>query len=235
MPNQTPRTNLLLPTIILFFAAVRVNAQYKTDYQAWQKLEVEAKVARAYGISVNIETRFTDNCSDYTYHFIDFGNYIRIFDKLKLSFDILYVDKKVNKADEIHSIRWQYNLSATYRNRFGRFLFYDRVLNEAQYVDYKPAKNGEVMQDRYLRDKATLRYKLTKRFYPYIEDEIYYRFDRQKHNPPGFNRNRFYAGCLFYVDKLDRFDLFYMREHNFNVTPLTNNNIFGIGFSRSLF
>ena len=213
-----------------------VYAQFKNDFQFWQKLEVEAKIARGYGISINTETRFTDNSSDFTYYFVDFGNYIRVFDKLKFSFDILYVDKKVNKADEIHSIRWQYNISAIYRNRFGRILFYDRVLNEAQYVDYQPAKDGEVMQDRYLRNKVTFRYKVTKNFYPYIEDEIYYRLDTQsKKNPSGFNRNRFYVGFLYYIDKVDKIDLFFLQEHNFHVLPLTNNNVLGIGFSRSLF
>ena len=227
---------IVLSVLIVFQINASIYGQYKNDYQFWQKIEFDGKITRCYGISLGGETRLTDNCSAMNYYFVDFGNYIRIFENLKLSFDLLYVDKKVNKPDRIHSIRYQYNLYVTYRNKFGRFLFYDRVLNEAQYVDYKPAKNGEVMQDRYLRNKVTLRYKINSRFYPYFEDEIYYRFDRQStKNPPGFNRNRFYAGCLYYIDKIDRFDFFLMQEHNFNVIPLTNNLVAGIGFSRSLF
>jgi hypothetical protein len=210
------------------------SGQYSKDLQFWQKADAEARVTGAYGISLGFESRLTKNASDFSYYFIDLGNYLRIFENLKASFDILYVNKEVHSTE--HSERWQYNISTTYRNQAGRFRFYDRLLNEAQYVDYSKTARGKVLQDFYLRDKIIVRYKISGTFYPYVEDEIYYRLDHQSYrNPSGFNRNRIYTGLLIYIDKADRIDLFYLFEHNFNVIPLTDNYVVGVGFSRSLF
>lgn len=203
------------------------------DAQIWQKADIEFNITPTYSVSAGNEFRFTDNCSQFSYYYYTLGNSFRLFKKFKLSADYLFVGKE--KKTEQFSHRNQFNIYLTYREKIHHVILYDRVLCEGQFVDYNTSELGHHLQDRYIRDKLTLRYKINKHYYPYIEDEIYYKLDRNKDENEGFNRNRFYTGLLYEMKHQFKLDAFFLYEKNFNVTPLYSSFVYGIGISRSFF
>jgi hypothetical protein len=227
--NDDYRIALLL--VILLFPAC-LFSQTTKDFQFWQKADVELNLTKIYDIGIGVESRLTNNASDLSYYYLDFSNIFQLSKKVRFALDFLYVNKDI--GDYI-SHRYQYNAAITFKEKIHKFVIYDRLLNEGQYVD--PGKGTETnMSDQYLRDKLTLRYKVKKWVYPYLEDEIYYLLVAQsKHRPSGFNRNRFYAGTQFYLNSTNKIDLFYMNEQNFNAKKPTINNVCGIGYSHSFF
>jgi len=219
--------------IAILFLPECIYSQTVKDFQFWQKADVELNLTKVYDIGIGVETRLTNNASDLNYYYLDFSNIFRLSKKFRFALDFLYVNKDL--GDYI-SHRYQYNAAITYRDKISRFVFYDRLLNEGQYVDPGKYGNDTKMSDQYLRDKLTVRYKVKKWVYPYLEDEIYYLLVAQsKHRPAGFNRNRFYVGALFYLNSTNKIDLFYMNEQNFNAKTPAVNNVCGIGFSHSFF
>ena len=225
-------SRMIVMTVILLLP-VSLFSQTIKDFQFWQKADVELNLTKIYDIGIGVESRLTNNASDLSYYYLDLSNIFRLSKKFRFALDFLYVNKDV--GDYI-SQRYQYNAAITYRDKIHRFVFYDRLLNEGQYVDPGKYGNDTKMTDQYLRDKLTVRYKVKKWVYPYLEDEIYYLLVAQsKHRPAGFNRNRFYAGTLFYLNSTNKIDVFYMNEQNFNAKTPVVNNVCGIGFSHSFF
>ena len=209
-------------------------AQTERDAQLWQKGELEFDISRRYSFSLQDEARLTDNMQHLSYYYFDFGNVIKFGKSLRLGLDYVLVEKE--KKDGFYSTRNQYNVYLSMRHKYHRYLFYNRILTEGQWVDYNTSENGHELQDKFLRDKVTLRYKLKKYLYPYVEDELYYRLQRNGNkNPEGFDRNRFYVGLLYNLTDNFKLDFFSMYENNFNCVPHAQNFVYGVGFSRTLF
>ena len=227
------RLSRMIVLMVISLLPISLFSQAINDFQFWQKADVELNLSKIYDIGIGVESRLTNNASDLSYYYLDFSNIFQVTKKIRFALDFLYVNK--DEVDYI-SHRYQYNAAITYKEKMHHFVFYDRLLNEGQYVD--PGKDGNEtkMTDQYLRDKLTARYKVKKWVYPYLEDEIYYLLVAQsKHRPAGFNRNRFYAGTQFLLNSTNKIDLFYMNERNFNAKNPTINNVCGIGYSHSFF
>jgi hypothetical protein len=223
----------MIVLMVILILPLGLFSQTIKDFQFWQKADVEMNLTKIYDIGMGVESRLTNNASDLSYYYFDFSNIFQLSKKVRFALDFLYVNKDL--VDYI-SHRYQYNAAITYKEKLHKFVIYDRLLNEGQYVDPGKYGNETKMTDQYLRDKLTVRYKVKKWIYPYLEDEIYYLLVAQsKHRPAGFNRNRFYAGTLFYLNSTNKIDVFYMNEQNFNAKTAVVNNVCGIGFSHSFF
>lgn len=150
---------------------------------------------------------------------------------MKLVFDYILVEYR--QPEGYFSTRHQYNISWYCRYKIDRITLVNRILQEAQYKDYFSSDKGKHLQDFYIRDKVTLRYKHNKQITSYIADEVYYRMDYGYFK--GFNRNRLYAGILWSITKTNQLELFYLIENNYNVSRPSNNYIIGIGYNMNLF
>jgi len=121
-------------------------------------------------IHLQHQTRFIDNASEYGYSYFDAGGLFRITKNLRYTFNYIFADKR--RIDQSFSYRHQLEGYFTYRKRFGKFVFFDRLLNDMQFKDYYSDAQGKRLRDFYIRNKVTLRYKLPYGITPYIEKKL---------------------------------------------------------------
>ncbi len=205
----------------------------KNDFQFWQLAETEVEMNKYLLGHFTWQSRFTDNAGTFSYYYLDGGITFHLDKNLRFSADYILVEKK--RTDETFSTRHQYNLFLTYRKKAGRFIFFDRVLNEGQFQDYYSSLEGKYLKDFYLRNKFTCRYKLEKKILPFLADEVYYRLDGGDPSYHTFTRNRFYAGCIYNINSIDQLELFYLMETNFGAPLPQNNYVVGVSFSHNFF
>jgi hypothetical protein len=213
---------------------MKVSGQSKTysDFQFWQRFQIQHSLSPSFSAAITAETRFTENVSQFNYYYLDASLIYKYSSAHRLTLDYVFVQKQ----NDVHfSSRNQYNISYQYRVKFHKYYLFARTLQEAQLKDYFTSNIGKHWRDFFLREKITLRYKLTKRWYPYIADEIYYRFDNVYHEFKGISRNRLYVGIDRRYKKSDYvFGTFFMLENNFNQVPFNNNYVVGMEISREL-
>lgn len=225
-------TKIYILISFLFSAAMSFSQTPFRDFQTWQNFEIEYEINKRWLTNFQLQTRFNENSTQFSYYYIDGGLMYRITKNLRFNVDYIFVQKK--RLDESFSTRHQYNIYLNYRRKKGKFTFFDRLLTEGQFTDYNTRRNGKQLGDIYLRNKASLRYKFIPKWSIYLSDEIYYRFDG-KYYETGFNRNRLSAGLLYKLTDLWLLETYYTFENNFAARRPNQNFILGFGLTRTFY
>ncbi len=225
-------SRVLLSAIFLLFVKEILAQDVFRDFQVWQNFEIEYNLDKRWLGNLQVQTRLSENSTRFAYYYIDLGGMYKVTKNFRVNLDYIFVQKK--RLEGTYSSRHQYNFYLNFRKKVRRFTFYDRILTEGQLVDFQKSYDGDHFQDFYLRNKASMRYMLTKRISPYISDEIYYKFDGKIYER-GFDRNRVAVGFLYKLTQFWLLEGFYMFETNFNVKVPYQNFVVGVGLSRSFY
>lgn len=217
---------------ILFLTASGGAQQIPKDFQFWQNIEVEYNLNRRWLGSWQIQTRFNENSSRFSYYYSDAGIMYRVTKNLRLNADYIFIQKK--RINETFSTRHQYNVFLNYRFKTGKFTLFDRVLTEGQFTDPRTSKNGFHLGDIYLRNKTSIRYKVIKGLSVYLSGEIYYRVDGRDFENK-FNRYRLSTGLLQKLNENWLLEAYYLFENNIKSKIPNQNYIFALGISRSFY
>jgi hypothetical protein len=202
------------------------------DFQIWLNLETETPLNKRWMIHLQHQTRFINNATEYGYSYFDAGGLFRISKNLRYTFNYIFADKK--RTDPSFSYRHQFEGYFTYRKKIGKFVFFDRLLNDMQFKDYYSDAQGPRLRDFYIRNKVTVRYKLPYKLTPYIAEETYFKFDGPYYER-GFNRTRIFYGLLYNITDLWLAEISYTMEFNHDAKIPTNNYFLSFGVVRTFF
>ncbi len=205
------------------------------DFQIWGNIEVEAPINKRWMIHLQHQSRFINNASQYGYSYFDAGGLYRIGKNLRFTFNYIFANKK--RIDVSYSYRHQFEGYFTYRKKFGKFVFFDRLLSDMQFKDFNSDAQGQRLRDFYLRNKVTLRYKLPHKLTPYIAEETYYKFDGiyYERGFHGINRIRIIYGLLYNLSENWLAEVSYTMEFNHDAKIPTNNYMLSFGLVRTFF
>ncbi len=221
---------------LLFLNSLHVFAQEpEKDFQIWGNFEVESPLNKRWMLHLQHQTRFINNATQYGYSYFDVGALYRIGKNLRFTFNYIYADKK--RTDISYSYRHQFEGYFTYRKKFGKFTFFDRLLSDMQFKDYNADAQGNRLRDFYVRNKVTLRYKLPYKLTPYVAAEVYYKFDGiyYERGYYGINRVRLFYGLLYNVSEHWLAEVSLTTEFNHDAPIPTNNYMLSFGLVRTFF
>jgi len=205
------------------------------DFQLWGNFEVETPINKRWMIHLQHQSRFINNATQYGYSYFDAGGLFRIGRNLRFTFNYIFADKK--RTDVSFSYRHQFEGYFTYRKKFGKFTFFDRLLSDMQFKDFNSDAQGNRLRDFYVRNKVTLRYKLPYKLTPYIAQETYYKMDGMYYERGyyGINRIRLFYGLLYNVTEHWLAEISYTMEFNHDAKIPTNNYMLSFGLVKTFF
>ena len=217
---------------LLFLSNNGFSQKAPEDFQLWFNVEIESPINKRSMVHLQHQTRFINNATEYGYSYFDLGGLVRITKNLRYTANYIFADKK--RTDPSFSYRHQFEGYFTYRKKFGKWVFFDRLLNDMQFKDFNSDAQGSQLRDFYARNKVTLRYKLPNKLIPYVAEETYFKFDGPYYER-GFNRTRLFFGLLYNVTDDWLAEISYTVELNHDAKIPTNNYFLSFGIARTFF
>ena len=213
---------------IVLLAPMGVIAQYN-DLGLWQNLTLEKKINQKWIAHISERVRFNNNISQLYYIDCDMGITYRLNKKIHFSLDYVYIDR-LSSTQQFGS-RHQYYFNIVAKKKWNNLSLSYRGMIQMEYRQFLSSENG-LVPDFIERNKFTLKYK-TPFFTPYLASEIYL----QLTGPYAmlFNRNRYFVGTFYQLNKVDELEFYFLYEHNYmNVNP-PQKYVIGIGFSHTFY
>lgn len=210
--------NKVLITILILLPFL-TSAQIVSDAKVWSGLSITKKIVD-FEFSFSEELRMDENASHIYKVFSEFGAQYKIIKGLYVA-----VNYRFNRDNDYETV----NYDIRHRIDFG--LTYKRKLNDFRFafrskIQTKNALSAE-NKPTFSRNKISIKYKLKNNLSSFISYEFYYQFNEEK----VINRNRFYLGSSYKINKHNAVKLFYMYENRFNVKTLKHNHIYGLSYS----
>ena len=222
----------LLFLFIFLLCEKNIFCQYD-DAQLWQNIYVERNITQKLLFRVNEEGRITENVTRPSYIYADMG--FEYKQSKHFHIQAAYVPIAKRQVNNYISWRHQFYIAFTLKKKIGRFVFYDRQMFQDQYNDINRTSDWNI-PSYYLRNKVTIKYNIKKKpFIPYVAEEYYFQYSNTQLNGKESDRMRFYLGCFYEKDLLNEFELYYLIEPHYNVTPAFTNWIIGVGYARKLY
>lgn len=202
------------------------------DAQFWENIYLEKNITQKWIIHVNEEGRMTENFSRPSYIYTDWGITYKV--NKHLHFTAAYVPILKRQTNDFMSLRHQFYVDFTLKKKIHHFVFYDRQMFQNQYNDILRSEGWNI-PNYYLRNKVTVKYNTKGSFIPYVAEEIYFQWNNNQSNGKETDRMRFYAGCFYEMNAINEFELYYLVEPHYHISPAFTNWIVGLGYARKLY
>jgi len=226
--------------LFCIYSVIGHSQNYTDDSQLWMYLKLEKKIHKKFDIHLKLQSRITDNISEFGRAYSDIGIGFKLNKNIKLIADYVFTEKKAKNGS--YKTRHTYYAALILKKDFRRFEFTYRNLFMCRYKDPFTRYDGYIAY-YYDRNKLTITYEATKRVSCYIAEEV----NMPLNNPQlkGLSRSRSYAGVDIIVKKHQKLELYFMhqlqlqqgdwfdQDISYISKPLNRYFVYGIGYSIS--
>lgn len=217
----------LITLFILLCLAYAAKAQ-QSDLALWNTLNLEWKTSKKGNLHLTNQYRFNENISRFDYTFYDIG-YDRRFKKW-LSGTAAYVLNVKNDIDEGVLYRHQFYMNASLEWSPGKWKFQNRNQVQTQIEDQNFG-GDQGFPDLFYRNKMVVRYKLSKKWYPYIAAELYFRINHPRAFEDYVYRTRAFAAVQYNISKRRSAEAYYMYQNQSTRTGPAIIHVIGVRFN----
>ena len=220
-----------LIVFILFLSPAR--AQYYDDAGMWNTFNVEKKFTSKFYVFLTEEFRLKENFSQINLFYTDVGAGYRPYNFLKAELAYRSVEKHLITG--FYSIRHRLMLDITLKKKYGNFELAYRHRLQAEVRNVYSSENGSV-PEWYSRNKLSVKYDLHKKYTPYTSCELRYQIDdvRNLESDDTWHRGRYVLGMEYELNKKSTLGLYYLIQHEWNVSIPENLYIIGLEYSLKL-
>lgn len=212
--------SIILLFVLLFAPGISKKKYPQEDRQAWFGVQVEYNISRTLNLGISEELRYYKDRTTLAQSLTDIGASCKFDDWFKAGLYFRYRNMLDEQEERIES----------YANFTFKFAFEGFDINNRIRLHVKFRENRESIN--YFRNKLTLGYNATDWLEPYISAEIFYRFMYDEGDR--LAQGRYYIGTKIKITGNHEFDLFLMREQEYNTDKAIHSNILGIEYSLSL-
>lgn len=189
------------------------------DRQAWLELKFEYDLTNKLSLELSEELRYYENYTRLSQFITDIGLEYGLTDFFTTG---LFYRYRINPDN--NEFRNEIYTNLSFKLLLGDFTLTDRTRIHIKFRNNESTINN-------LRNMLTLNFKINKYLRTYISTELFYRFFYEKGDR--LTQGRYYIGMKFRVDKNNLFDLFYMREQEYNINKAIHSNVLGFGYKFS--
>ena len=198
--------------LLVFF--LKKSFSQTTDFQTWNSATVEKSISKDWVAGIQEEIRFKDNSTRLRTSYTDIG----LKYQLSKSFDLSAAYRFIIKTDETSQ---RIYTDFSYEWEKGKWSVKPRVRLQHEFITNDVDEN-------YIRPQLTVRYKISKKWEPFIEEELFYHALYYKGSE--FDESRTSAGTRFKFNKDHSLKIFYLYEYQFNVNDPLYANVLGISY-----
>ena len=217
----------------LFLSSNPISSQVVYDAGLWENIYLEKKITSKWNVHLNHEGRVDQNMTRFYYAYADVGITYEFTKHVKVMGDYVFLEKLKNNND-YWSTRHQAYVALVLKQKIGSFAISDRTMFQVQYTDVYSSEHG-MLPDYKLRNKLTIKYNNNSRYTYYIASEMYYKVNsyNKVNLPQGrqIDRMRYFAGVFYELNKMNKIELYYLFENNFNINKPVNKSVIGIGYA----
>ncbi len=198
--------------LVIFICASYVVSAQDNENEIWKGLEVELELTKDFAIEIEEEMRLRKSGEKIKNNLtsIGFKYELNDFVKLKMAYRYnLYTDKRQHELRP--TLYFDYDLD--------RFEFTYRLRYDKEYRVDKSDRD-------YLRNRLSIDYNLSGPVNPFVNSEVYYRFNWKKGDR--FMKYRLTAGAEIDLGGDSELELFYRYENDFNMDENDIERIFAI-------
>jgi hypothetical protein len=218
--------------IFFIFVFSFVHAQYD-DAGMWNTVNVEKRLKNNFSLLFTEEFRLKENFSQVNLFYTELGVGYRPYNFLKVELVYRFIEKKM--IDESYSFRHRLMLDITLKKKYGDWTFAYRHRLQAEVRNIYSSERGDV-PEWYSRNKIAVKYDLHKKITPYVSCELRYQISdpRNIESDQTWHRARYAAGLDYELNKKSTFGLYYLIQHEWNVSIPENLYIVGLEYSLTL-
>lgn len=224
--------------ILLFFLTELKAQKLPQDAWLWTTVSVDKQITRHWSAGVDEELRLFDNISRVNLFFTNAGITYRLNKNFKFSLVYRFINKNQSTKNENNyyfSKRHRLYLDISYKRKFlTNFSLTYRLRLQGQVRDYYSSDVGKYVES-YMRHKFDLAYSY-KKYSPYLAAEFRFQFTNPSFEQSDdlWDRQRFYAGCNYEINKRHSVGIYYMIQHDFNNKRAENDFTLGFQYALSL-
>ena len=193
---------------------------HKKMGQLWTSLQLKYKISKKFEFVVGEELRYYKYSSILDQSLSDIGMNYKISEMLKLGifYRFRYYSDEIDRRHEIYT-------NLTIKPNLGDF----EISNRSR-LHIKFRENQESINN--FRNLTKVGYKIFPWMKPFISTEIFYRFFDSEGDR--ITQGRYAIGFSFDLSDYGEFELFFMREQEYNNNKAIHSNIMGIGYTFNL-
>ena len=223
---------IIHPLSVFIFFIASASAQYD-DAGMWNTINVEKKLKNNFSVFITEEFRLKENFSQINLFYTNVGVGYRPYNFLKVEFIYRSTEKKL--ITDFYSIRHRLMLDITLKKKYGDFSLSYRHRLQAEVRNVNSSDNGRI-PERYSRNKFEVKYDMHKKYTPYASCELRYQIDdvRNIESDDTWHRARYVLGMEYELDKKNIFGIYYLIQHEWNVSVPENLYIIGLEYSLTL-
>jgi hypothetical protein len=185
-----------------------------TDFQTWYTIKAEKSLGKKWRASLEEELRLQDNSTRLRLNYLD----LDVTYRWTKRFDVTGAYRYILKPDEtVQRVYADFNYSLP----VDEWTLKGRVRVQHEFVQNTADKN-------YLRPQLTVEYRISKKWEPFIEEELFYRlFD---YRGDQFDESRTSAGTRYKFNKHHIVKAYYLFAKEFNVNSALTSHVLGIAY-----
>ena len=217
----------------LFFITSELYSQSYPDAGLWTTFNIEYSLNTRTSVLVTQECRLKENYSRLNLLYSNLGFEYRILKSFKAALTYRFVNKY--QDDNAMSYRHRLMLDLTLKNKFGKLNVSYRHRLQVEGRDLYSSESGRV-PEWYSRNKFEVKYDIEKRYTPYVSAEFRYQFydPRNVESNSTWHRNRYVTGIDYKINDKNKVGLYYLIQHEYNVSLPETQFIIGLEYSLSL-
>jgi len=228
---------LLIIIFSCLITGLSAQGYYYDDAQVRGHISIEKKFKKIFSVNLDQQYRWNNNVSELNRASFDIGFGWKIIKQIRLQTDYVFIQKR--DKNEIFQTRNWYSLALIFKHEIQRWKFQYRNMLQLRYGSLN--SNSQNILRLYDRNKLSVKYEATKRFTPYVAEEIYIPLNSP--SLKGIERSRTYLGLLIntfrhqqlefyfmYQTRLQK-NLWYRQKESYPDMRLNRDYIYGIGYS----
>ncbi len=222
----------ILLGILYVFIFSTASAQYD-DAGMWNTFSVEKKLKNNFSLLFTEEFRLKENFSQINLFYSQAGIGYRPYSFLKIELQYRFIQKKM--IDDFYSFRHRLMLDITVKKKYGNWTGSYRHRLQVEERNIYSSDKGAI-PEWYSRNKIAVKYDLHKKVTPYLSCELRYQLSdpRNLESDQTWHRGRYVAGMDYELNKKSTFGLYYLIQHEWNVSIPENLYIVGLEYSLTL-
>lgn len=224
--------NFLVSFLLVVAICSAAYSQNYDDAGLWTTVNLEKNLKNNFGLFLTEEFRLKENFSRVNLFYTDAGVSFRPANFLKIALAYRFTQKHL--LDDSYSFRHRFMLDITLRRKIERTTVSYRHRLQSEVIDVQSSEKGHI-PEWYSRSKVEAKYDLGKKYRPFASLEYRYQFfnPRDEESDQTWHRYRAAAGFDYEMNKKNTFGLYYLIQHEWNVSHPDNLYIIGVEYSHT--
>jgi Protein of unknown function (DUF2490) len=199
--------------IILLFSFFKSNSQtIFNDAMSWMSVSVDQKIGNKLDIKLITRARVGENFSQINSWYSDLGFNYALSNKFNLALDYVYAPSRL--SDRTFNNFHQYYTALSFKQKIFKHTYCSNRLIVQRSSNTKLFEIGDVSKNSTdLKEKFGFDYKINKHYSCFIDDEILLPLSSV---PFEINRNRFYTGINYVINKRMNIDLYFVLQSSYH-------------------